>query len=131
MKIIFTLALCLFGGLFIQSCKKSQSQQPPPRKIQYVLYTNRDFSDDEGIIHFTLLMKQDTRVVWDSLLAPMKIKDIPNSSHKIVVEKTVPDNITSDLVVGFLYEIENVGYSWSLDTCSANDTFKIVEFPFQ
>jgi len=116
----------------MQSCKKDQTgQTAQARKIQYVLYTNEDFSNDNGIIHFTLLMKDNGRVLWDSLLAPMQIKDIPNSSHKIIVEKTVPDNNNSDLVVGFLYEIENVGYSWSLDTCRSNETFKIVEFPFQ
>jgi hypothetical protein len=103
----------------------------PTRTVQYVLYTNEDFSNDNGIIHFTLLMKDHDRVLWDSLLAPMQIKDIPDPSHKIIVDKIVPDNNTSDLVVGFLYEIENVGYSWSLDTCRANESFKVVEYPFQ
>jgi len=132
MKRLSSLALCLVTILILQSCKKNQTgQSAPTRKIQYVLYTNEDFLDNSGIIHFTLLMKDNGRVLWDSLLAPMQIKDIPDASHKIVVEKPVPDNNNSDLVVGFLYEIENVGYSWSLDTCRANESFKIVEFPFQ
>ncbi|HTQ63211.1 MAG TPA: hypothetical protein VMI12_00350, partial [Puia sp.] len=86
MKRLSSLALCLVTILILQSCKKNQTgQSAPTRKIQYVLYTNEDFSDNSGIIHFTLLMKDNGRVLWDSLLAPMQIKDIPDASHKIVV----------------------------------------------
>jgi hypothetical protein len=61
----------------------------------------------------------------------MKIKDIPDSNHRIIIEKIAPDNETSTLVVGFNYQIETVGYSWYLDTFPATDTFKLLRYSFR
>ena len=61
----------------------------------------------------------------------MKISAIPDSLHKIVIEKTVPGNDTTALVVGFTYYIENVGYSWNLDSFPARDTFKLIQYSFR
>ena len=76
-------------------------------------------------------MRTQTKILLDSELAPMRIKDIPNAANKIIITKTVPDNESSDLSVGFLYSIEGVGNSWHLDTCKAGETFKVVDFAFQ
>jgi hypothetical protein len=61
----------------------------------------------------------------------MKVKDIPDSLHKIVIEKWVPQNDTSSLAVAFTYYIENVGYSWYLQPFPAGDTLKVLEYTFR
>ncbi|HEX4849783.1 MAG TPA: hypothetical protein VFV08_03205 [Puia sp.] len=120
-------------AVFLFSCKKDYTHQSItfPRTVQYVLYTNKDFSDNHKIIRFTLTMRRGNQVIWDSVLAPMQISQIPDSLHKIVVERAIPANVNSDLLVGFIYDIDAVGYSWWLDSCAANESFKKIEFPFQ
>jgi len=76
-------------------------------------------------------MKNDRKFIFDSLFVTMKVEDIPDSNHRIVIEKAVPGNDTSTLAVGFYYEIEGVGISWYLDSFPATDTFKLVRYPFQ
>jgi hypothetical protein len=124
-------ALLLF--LVVTSCTKTTSLPAanPTRKIKYELYTNIDFSGNNDVIKFSLLIRSHTKILLDSQLAPMKIMEIPNAANKIIIEKTVPDNDTSALSVGFLYAIEGVGNSWHLDTCKAGEIFKVVEFAFQ
>ena len=61
----------------------------------------------------------------------MKIKDIPDSLHKIVIEKSVPGNDPSTLTVGFDYEIENVGSSWYLEPFPRGDSLKLLRYPFR
>lgn len=112
------------------SCKKD-TVPPVTRTIQYILYTDKDFSSDDALVTFTLYMKNRTNIIFDSSLAPMKLKDIPNAANKIVFEKTVPHNDTALLTVGFLYSIEGVGNSWYLDTCASGETFKTVNYNFQ
>jgi hypothetical protein len=129
--------LCISTILIGASCKKQTTDQVPNnqgvlRKVQFLLYTDKDFSTDDGIITFTLSIQNSTnQILWDSVLTPMKIKDIPNLEHKLVAEKIVPDNDTSLLKVGFLYSIENVGNSWHLDSFRVGETFKVVDFNFQ
>jgi hypothetical protein len=115
------------------SCNKSSASLPviSPRKIQYELYTNSDFSDNNTNIRFSLFIRTKTKVLLDSDLAPMKIKDIPDASNKIIIIKTVPNNDTSELSVGFLYSIEGIGNSWHLDTIRAGEIFKLVDYAFQ
>jgi hypothetical protein len=123
--------------LIAVSCKKQISNPPSnnpaaPRKIQFSLYTDKDFSSDNDTITFTLFMQNSKNEnLWDSMLAPMQIKDIPSSAHKLTIEKLVPYNDNSLLKVGFRYSIENVGTSWYFDSSSAGETFKIVNFNFQ
>lgn len=96
-----------------------------------MLYTNNDFSGNNDIIVFSLFMRNHAGILFDSALAPMKIMEIPHAKNKIIIEKRVPDNDTSELSVGFLYSIEGVGNSWHLDTCKAGETLKVIEFAFQ
>ncbi len=101
-------------------------------KSQFILYTDKDFSSDNDIIIFKLSIQNSTnQTLWDSALTPMKIKDIPNLTHKLVIEKSVPGNDTSLLKVGFFYSIVNVGNSWHLEAFYAGETFKVVDFNFQ
>src|SRR5579864_8020425 len=110
---------------FVVSCKKDQPNAKinPQRKVRYELYTDEDFSDDQKNIQFSIFMRNGQNTIFDSPLAKMEIKDIPDSNHRIIIEKMAPDNDTSTLVVGFNYQIENVGFSWFMDTFPASDTF--------
>jgi hypothetical protein len=61
----------------------------------------------------------------------MKIKDIPDSTAKLVFDKKVPNDDGSDLAAGFRYDIDGVGNSSYLDTCSAGEMFKVINFSFK
>ncbi|HET7002946.1 MAG TPA: hypothetical protein VFI33_16585 [Puia sp.] len=126
-----TILAVLF--LIVVSCKKDQTgaKTNPPRKVRYELFTNEDFSTDQKNILFSIFIRSGQKTIFDSPLAAMKIKDIPDSNHKIIIEKLAPDNDTATLVVGFNYQIENVGNSWFLDTFSAGNTFKLLRYPFR
>jgi hypothetical protein len=118
------------------SCKKQTVDQmygnKVPRKVQFILYTDKDFSNDNHIITFKLsIQKTPNDILWDSLLAPMRIKDIPHLTDKLVIEKNVPGNDPSLLKVSFFYSIENVGNSWYVDAFPIGETFKTVDFNFQ
>ena len=119
------------------SCKKESTEEMlnkrvTLRKVQFVLYTDKDFSSDNHTITFKASIKKSgNQVLWDSTLAPMKIKDIPNVAHKLIVEKTVPGNDPSLLKVGFYYSIKDVGNSWYLNAFNVGETFKVVDFNFQ
>ena len=133
----FMSIFCVSTILVGTSCKK-QTMDPIPgnpevhRKIQFALYSDKDFSNDNGNITFTLsIQKLTSQVLWDSVLPQMKIKDIPDVAHKLVIEKLVPNNDNSLLKVGFRYAIENVGSSWHWDSSDAGETFTIVDFNFQ
>ena len=67
---------------------------------------------------------------FDSTVVSFKIKDIPHKSSQLVFEKKVPSDGTI-LTAGFFYTIENVGTSWHLDTCAANEKLKVIEYSFQ
>jgi hypothetical protein len=123
--------------IFVVSCSKDHDslydthKPTPTRKVRYELFTKEDFSTDQHNITFNLFMRNSRINLLDSPLATMKISAIPDSLHKIVIEKTVPGNDTTALVVGFTYYIENVGYSWNLDSFPARDTFKLIQYSFR
>lgn len=101
------------------------------RKVHYLLYTDKAFSQSDAMITFTLLIRDaQHRILWDSVLAPMRIKDIPTRINKLEVVKSVPDHNSSRLQVGFLYSIENVGYSWYLDQFKEGEAEKVIEYNF-
>jgi len=123
------LSLIILCG---SSCKKDNVQTTPPssRTITFILYTEKDFSTDDHNITFSLLIKNPLKILFDSSLSTIKVKDIPAPGNKLIVEKKIPDD-GSAWVVGFQYNIENVGYSWYLDSCAAGQTSKTVEYAFQ
>ena len=120
---IATLALAF-------SCQK-ENVTPAIRKVQFVLYTNEDFSTSDTNITFSLIIKSGSKTLLDSALATMKLKEIPALANKIVIEKRVPNNDQSKLKIGFKYELENIGYSSYYDSCAVGETFKKVELAFR
>lgn len=133
MKTSSTLIFLFLVICLITSCKKEKSQLPPPsmRTIRLVLYTEKDFSDDDHNISFSAhITNQGGSISFDSTLYTMKVKDIPNKANQLVFEKKVPSD-GSILTAGFVYTIENVGQSWHLDTCAANEKLKVIEYPFE
>jgi hypothetical protein len=132
---ILTIAVLLIA---LGSCKKEQASlsgennnNSQTRKVRYELYTKENFAGIQENIQFSLFMRNAGRSIFDSSLATMRIEDIPDSSHKIIIEKFVPGNDTSSLVVGFIYQIENVGISWYLDKFPAGDGFKLLQYSFK
>jgi hypothetical protein len=124
----FFVALLLFGT----SCFKDPVVTTVQTKVQFVLYTDQDFSNDSDQIVFRLsIQKAPNQSLWDSILPPMAIKDIPDSAHKIVIEKSVSNDNNAFLKCGFYYTIENVGNSWYLDSIPPGVNFKKVEFNFR
>jgi len=133
MKILSLISI-LSLSLIATSCKKKSDTVSSPvteRTIRYVLYTDNDFSNDDNNIHFTVFINDaGNNRIWDSALAPMKIKEIPSQLNSLAVEKTLRGNNQSLLKVGFLYDIENVGSSQYTDTSNAGTTLKVVNFNF-
>lgn len=137
MKKIKALSILLVPMIIIgMSCKKYQVNYKPvtttsPRKIQFVLYTDEDLSADNDLVTFKLTIQRLPNVdVWDSVLAPMRLKDIPSLAQKIVIEKAVPGNDPSLLKVGFIYSIENIGNSSHMAYIEPGENFKVVDFNF-
>ena len=129
MKVFLSILTATILFLFA-SCKKEQSSAPV-RTITYLLYTTGDFSTVNNIISFRLYIRNATQTLFDSALAPMKIKDIPGAANKLMFQKIVPGNDASDLAVGFRYSISDVGSSQFTDTCSAGELYKVVDYDFK
>ena len=121
----------------VVSCKKDryETNKPtasaPSRNVRYELYTDQNFAGDKKNIQFRILMRTNRRDILDSPLATMKVEEIPDFNHRIIIEEAVPGNDTSTLVVGFTYYIENVGYSWYLEGFPSADSFKVINQPFR
>lgn len=126
--IILAAAVCL-----IVSCKKEKHAPAPvpTRTLKFILYTDKDFSDDEHNISFALhVVRIGNYPSFDSTVTSFKIKDIPHKANQLVFEKKVPDDGTT-LTVGFVYTIEGIGVGWHLDTLGANQKSKTIEYPFE
>jgi hypothetical protein len=122
----------------VMSCNKDQTSpggnnaiNSPVRKVRYELFTKENFAGNTENIQFIIFMRIAQKTIFDSPLAVMKLKDIPDSGHRIIIEKLVPDNDTSTMAVGFEYQIENIGMSRYLDSFSSFDSFKLVQYPFR
>lgn len=138
MKKITALSILLVLMIMIvTSCKKYNSDYTSvgtkfPRKVQFVLYSDKDLSNDNNIVTIKLSIEKSANdVLWDSVLPRMRIKDIPTLADAMTVEKYVPGNDPSLLKVGFHYSIENVGSSSHMVPFEPNEIFKIVSFNFQ
>ncbi len=121
------------GALFLVSCKKNET--PPvanvERTIRFVLYTEKDFSNENGNIIFSVVIRKDNRPIFDSSFAVMKVKDIPTLSNRIVCEKKILVDENAKLTAGFLYTLENIGNSWHIELCEPNERFKEINYSFQ
>ncbi|WP_214073833.1 hypothetical protein [Mucilaginibacter sp. dw_454] len=131
MKKLFTLCVAIFAILSIASCTKKDPTVKPQnvRSILFKLYTQKDFSDNDEDITFSIFIKKANQTLFDSTLATMKIKDIPKSASAMIFEKKINDN--SLLSAGFNYSIENVGTSSHIDTIAAGEQNKEIDFSFQ
>lgn len=71
------------------SCSKEKlvKNPVPVRTIRFVLYAKKDFSDNKENITFSLFIRNQKRVLFDSTISVMKIRDIPDSTKKLVFEK--------------------------------------------
>jgi len=101
------------------------------RTFRFQLYTEKDFSNNNQNIVFSVVIKNHDNILFDSVLAPMKIKDIPAKANQLIIEKTIAAQNYNELAAGFRYTIENVGNSWYTDTSRAGETFKEIDFSFQ
>ncbi len=138
MKIYTALSILIVSIIILgTSCKKYTSDYKPfdptvPRLVQFLLFTRSESSNDNSTVTFTLAIKKTNGdVLWDSVLAPINIKDIPGLDHPLFVEKYVPGNDPSLLKVGFLYTIDNVGNSSFTVPFEPGETLKKVGFNFQ
>ena len=116
------------------SCDKDETQpesNKAARKIQYILYTNEDFGNDNHNITFSLFARDNNRTLLDSAITTMKVKDIPAAADKIIIEKTIVTDAATDLLAGFVYNIEGVGISWHLDSVKAGQHSKTIEYAFK
>jgi hypothetical protein len=136
MKSTLIISLLCVSAI-IASCKKevisnSPKTAPVYRTIKFVLYTNKDVSNNQHDVSFKLFIENSKfDLLWDSTLAPMKVKDIPGSDGKIVVEKLVPNDDNSVLRVGFHYNIEDTGNSSYFQSFAPGQSVKIIDFNFQ
>lgn len=102
------------------------------RKVRFELYTDKDFSSDRDSIFFSVFIQTSgNKLLFDSLLAPMAVKDIPAFSNKIGIDKSLSGYNDSTLKMGFRYSIQDVGNSWFIDSSSAGQSFKLVSFNFR
>src|SRR5690348_7386498 len=122
------IVAALAAVCILYSCTKDHGNtgNKPTRKVHYELFTTEDFSEDHHDIQFNLFMRDSRRTIFDSALAIIKVKDIPDSLHKWAFDKIVPGNNQDSLVVGFTYRIFDVGYSWYLLGFPKGDTLKTV-----
>jgi len=132
-----TVGMVLSIMMVAVSCRKG-SQKPtppaPPRTVRYTLYTEQNFSTDNHTITFELWMRRkgDGRPLFDSSLASMKISEIPDKAHAIVIDKVVPPgNNDVDIQLAFLYTIQDVGFSWYLDSARAGELSHTIEYSFK
>jgi hypothetical protein len=131
-------ALLITGIIIITaavSCKKNTvvppAGTPPERKVKFIIYTTKDYSNNNQTVSFTLKMTAGSNIIWDSALAPIQLKDIPGPGNKLVIEKKVPGNNNAQLITGFVYNIENVGGYWYNDVFNAGETMKTIDFDFR
>ena len=133
---IFSISIVALLIVTAESCKKTYPSTDGgdpgnARKIRFQLYTDKDFSRETSVIKFSIFIRNTRTTLFDSSLAPMQIKDIPDAAHKLVIEKTVQGNDNSDLAAGFHYEIQNVGHSGYIDTSKAGNALKVIDYAFQ
>ena len=131
--LISIVALLIVIG---ESCRKtypSTGGEKPvyERKIRFQLYSDEDLSDETSVIEFSIFIRNTRTVLFDSTLAAIQIKDIPDAAHKLVFEKTLLVNDDVDLAAGFNYKIQNVGISWYIDTSRAGNPFKVIDYSFR
>jgi hypothetical protein len=117
------------------ACRKQvdvvQDQPVIVRNVRFGLYSNSNTPGDNTRISFTTAIRNKDKILWDSVLAPMQIKDIPDAAHMLIIEKSLLTKDTSLLKAGFYYTIDNVGSSWYVDSFAVYEGIKTINFNFQ
>jgi hypothetical protein len=137
MNFRLTLIAAIIAQILLEiACSKDQPSLKPVipntgRTIRFELFTKKDFSNDNGNIIFSLFIKSHSATLFDSTLSGLKIKDIPDSTHRLAFEKKVPDDDGSDLAAGFRYDMENVGHAGYTDTSKAGEKLKVIAYSFK
>jgi hypothetical protein len=130
-----TVVILVFAVLFGASCQKDTAVPvvKVERTIRFVLYTDKDFSNENGNITFSTFIREDksSRHIFDSTFSVMKVKDIPSQNNKIVFEKKIFVDAQQKLSAGFIYYLENVGISWHIEAAEPGELFKEIKYPFQ
>src|SRR6476661_499781 len=132
MRLINIVIACSIALLTHAACNKNHVDSVDgPRKVQYELYTDRNFAADTSIVTFTAFIRTTNNVIlWDSVLEPLQLKDIPGPGNKIMFERNIPW-YPSPLKVGFDYTIEKVGHAHYNDSVGVRDKFKVISFNFR
>jgi len=117
--------------LTLLACEKTSTTPTVTRNVNFQLYTNQDFSSEQNTIRFSLFVKDGSKVLFDSALAPMPISQIPNAVNKIIIHKKLLNAPTGDLAVGFNYTIDNVGSSSHKELFASGEKDKTVDYAFQ
>jgi len=130
MKFLLGSGIAFYLLLVIASCNKFKNETVRSRNVQFQLYTDQDFSNEDNLITFKLTIQSPNTIIWDSVLAPMKIKDIPSFANKLTFDKTVKTQ-PLQLKVGFYYTIEEVGDSWFFQPMESWESFKLVDYNFR
>ena len=131
MKLLLASGIACYLLIVIASCNKFNNETVTSRNVQFQLYTDQDFSNDNHLITFKLTIQQlPNTIIWDSVLAPMKIKDIPSFANRINIDKTVKTQ-PGQLKLGFYYTIEEVGDSWFFQPMESWESFKLVDLNFR
>lgn len=128
----YFLSVFLFASmtLALASCKKYTPKTVNNRTVQFELFTDQEFKGLRNEISFTLFIEhQGSAPIWDTVLPPMTLEDIPFLPKKLVILKTISGD-NSILKAGFRYHLLEVGNSASIDTISPNTAFKIIAFNF-
>ena len=137
MRTYSILAIVAVMSIFV-SCRKYQmpggghkGNGTAQRKVRYELYAGANLAGDTKNIHFSVFIRNGQNTIFDSALAVMKVEDIPDFAHRIIIEKLVPGNDPATLTVGFNYAIDNVGNSWFVDAFNSGESLKILSYPFK
>ncbi|MEO5564362.1 MAG: hypothetical protein ABIR18_13030, partial [Chitinophagaceae bacterium] len=117
------------------SCTKDHDEktcEPVLRKVRYELYAADNFAGQKTNITFRIIMRNDRthKIYIDSSLATMKVEEIPDFQHRIIIEKLVPGNDTATLTVGFINYLEGSSIAWRLEEFEKGDNFIVTKWPF-
>lgn len=142
-RVIFRMGVVAMVFQCMVACKKqvyyndqsgyASAKTQTNRKVRYILYGDQSvLGSDNSMVTFTLHMSnRQNRILWDSTLPAMRVKDVPSKFNPISIEKEVPVNDASVLKVGFIYILENIGTSNHLDTFGIGAKLKYLEFNFR
>ncbi len=133
MKLNTVIVVALLAAV-LPSCKKNTDKPPhgtpTERTVRYALFTSKDYTNNNTLVTVKLRMVAGNTPIWDSVLAPIALKNLPTASNKLVIEKKVPGNNNTTLSTGFYYTLENVGESWYYEPFTAGESLKTVSLNF-